>query len=502
MKIDWKLLVCVVVPLVIWALPLGTIPIHWTETVDGAEVARTLSITEHRLVAIFAFAVLAWVLEPIPIFATSVLIIVLQLFLIAGNPSSGAGVGPFAMHLDMVSADNPDGEHLVPYKDLLRTFADPVIMLFLGGFFIAAAATKFRLDVNLARVLLKPFGTKPAWVMLGMMGVTAVFSMFMSNTACTAMMLAVAGPVLAALPANDRGRIGMALCIPLAANVGGMGTPIGTPPNAVAVKELRKLEEAGVIDHAPSFAEWMLFGVPLVIVLLLVAWLVLLLLYKPKSDKVELTFSGTFLKTGKAWVVYITSALTILLWLIGKPLALPSYVVAMIPVGVFCATGVITAKDLKGLSWDVLWLIAGGFALGMAMQKTGLSAHLVASIPFDGMGAWPILIVAGAVSLIMATFMSNTATANLLVPLMAALGAGLADQLGSVGGAYGLVLGATFGASLGMALPISTPPNAMAHATGMIETKDMAKAGGITCVIGLMCGIITIVILNLAGFFG
>ena len=113
-------------------------------------------------------------------------------------------------------------------KNNMATFADPIIILFLGGFFLAAAATKFGLDQNLARVLVRPFGTNPKMVMLGLMAVTALFSMFMSNTATAAMMIAILTPVLKLIPGSDKGRIAIALCIPLGANIGGMGTPIGT----------------------------------------------------------------------------------------------------------------------------------------------------------------------------------------------------------------------------------------------------------------------------------
>lgn len=115
-------------------------------------------------------------------------------------------------------------------KSTMATFADPIIMLFLGGFFLAAAATKYRLDMNLAKVLLKPFGTNPKFVLLGLMSVTALFSMFMSNTATAAMMLAILTPVLALFTPEDKGRAAFALAIPIAANLGGIGTPIGTPP--------------------------------------------------------------------------------------------------------------------------------------------------------------------------------------------------------------------------------------------------------------------------------
>ena len=146
---------------------------------------------------------------------------------------------------------------LVSYKALLAAFADPTIMLFLGGFILAIAATKVGLDVQLAKVLLKPFGTKPKFVLLGFLCVIALFSMFMSNTATAAMMLTFLAPVLRTLPKEEKGMAGLALAIPIAANVGGIGTPIGTPPNAIALGYLNETMHQGV-----GFGEWAIGMVP------------------------------------------------------------------------------------------------------------------------------------------------------------------------------------------------------------------------------------------------
>jgi sodium-dependent dicarboxylate transporter 2/3/5 len=385
----------------------------------------------------------------------------------------------------------------VPYKSIMATFADPIIMLFLGGFFLGAAATKYRMDTNLGRVLLRPFGTRTALVMLGMMIVTAVFSMFMSNTATTAMMLAVLMPVLRTIGDDDPARLGFALAIPFAANIGGIGTPIGTPPNAVGMKYL--VDEGG--QPLVTFAGWMGFGVPFVVVLLAVGWLVLLFMFKPREPRLTVEFKGRWMKGGQAWIVYLTSAATILLWLTGGTVhGLTSHTVALIPVAVFCCTGIMTSQDLKGLSWDVLWLVAGGFALGLALEKTGLSAALVNSIPFETLPALLIVGVAVGITYLMATFMSNTAAANLVLPIMAALGASL-GSLVPLGGQMMLILVVTFAASLAMTMPISTPPNAMAYATGWIKTGDMAKAGGAIGLLGLALTAVMALLMNLLGFF-
>ena len=189
-------------------------------------------------------------------------------------------------------------------------FADPIIMLFIGGFILAIAATKSGLDVLLARVMLKPFGTQSRYVLLGFILVTAFFSMFLSNTATAAMMLTFLTPVLKALPADGKGKIGLALAIPVAANVGGMGTPIGTPPNAIALKYLNDPEG---LNMNIGFGEWMSFMMPYTIIVLFIAWFILLRLFPFKQKTIQLQIEGEAQKDWRSIVVYLTFAITVLL---------------------------------------------------------------------------------------------------------------------------------------------------------------------------------------------
>ncbi len=442
-----------------------------------------LTVVEQRLIAVFFLAALCWILEPIPIFATSVLVVTLELLLMSDK----------GLIFFMSDAAAPGFGTLLSYKSVMAAFASPIIMLFLGGFFLAMAATKYRLDINLARVLLRPFGTRPDRVLLGLMLLTAGFSMFMSNTATAAMMLAILAPVFASLPEGDPGRTAFALSVPTAANIGGIATPIGTPPNAVALSYITDMQPV-------SFGGWMLFGVPFVLVLLLAARRLLLVFFPPRHPAVELSIRGEFLKTPQAVVVYVTFAVTVLLWMLGGVHGMNAEVTAMIPVAVFVCTGIVTREDLKNVSWDVLWLVAGGLALGTALEHTGLAARLVAGIPFASFSPFLVLGSAMCLTLLMANFMSHTATANLLLPLMAALAGGLTG-LEAVGGPVGLLLAVTFAASLGMTLPISTPPNALASATGMVQTRDMAKIGVLAGLLGLVLTVVMLWIMQTAGFF-
>ena len=369
-----------------------------------------LSIIEQRTVAIFALAALMWMFEVLPTWATSVTIIVLLLFTISDS-------SPLFMR---TAGDTANLGTLVSYKALLAAFADPTIMLFLGGFILAIAATKVGLDVQLAKVLLKPFGTKPKFVLLGFLCVIALFSMFMSNTATAAMMLTFLAPVLRTLPKEEKGMAGLALAIPIAANVGGIGTPIGTPPNAIALGYLNETMHQGV-----GFGEWMMVMVPFVIVILLIAWVVLMKIFPFTTDKIELKIENTKKPDTKTYIVWVTFAVTILLWVLDKVTGINANVVAMIPVGVFCATGVITKEDLREIDWSVLWMVAGGFALGIALNKTGLAENLVESIPFASFSPLVVLLLSGFIAYLLSNFIANSAAANLLVPILCAVGVGM-----------------------------------------------------------------------------
>ena len=469
-----RLIIAIVAALVVWCMPVE----NW---IDG------MTIIQKRTLAIFLFAILMWLFEAVPAWTTSVMVVVLLLFTTSNS--------------SLVFFENASPEVLgtqTSYKSLLHCFADPIIMLFIGGFVLAIAASKTGLDLFLARVMLKPFGKKPQMVLLGFLMVTGIFSMFLSNTATAAMMLTFLGPVLKALPADGKGKTALALAIPIAANVGGMGTPIGTPPNAIALKYM---SEIGI---EIGFGQWMMFMIPFTLLLLVLAWFMLVKLFPFKAKEINLNIEGDLKKDWRSIVVYITFIFTVLLWVLDKKTGVNANVVAMLPVGVCAIIGVLTKRDLEEISWSVLWMVAGGFALGVGLQETGLAQTLINAIPF---GSWPALVMvvgSGLICYAMANFISHTATASLLVPILAAVGASAAvsANLAPLGGVSTLLVGVAIGSSLGMVLPISTPPNAIAASTGMIEQKDMVKTGIIMGILGLVLGYGMLVVLGSTGFFG
>ena len=421
-----------------------------------------LTVVQQRTIAIFCYAALMWMFEIIPAWATSVSTIVFLLLTISNKGFT-----------------NPEMGDLVNFKELMAAFADPIIMLFLGGFVLAIAASKVGLDVYLARILLKPFGTKPKFVLLGFLTLISVMSMFMSNTATAAMMLAFLAPVLKTLPESGGGRVCLALSIPIAANIGGLGTPIGTPPNAIAIGQLAS---QGI---EIGFGAWMIRFVPVVIIMILFSWWLLQFLFPFKAKKIEIVIDGECKKDWTFWTVTITFLGTILLWMTGEITKLNSNVVALIPFAIFALAGIFTRDDFAKIDWHVLWMVAGGFALGTALNKTGLAAALVQAIPFGSWSAVAVLIIAGLLGWLLSNFIANSSAANLLVPILAVVGTAMTDQLAGMGGLTTLLVCVAASTSFAMLFPISTPPNAIASSTGMIKTHDMTVVGLIVGLLGI-----------------
>ena len=455
-----KALIVAIVTLFLWNVPASFYGI------EG------LTVIQQRIIAIFAFATLMWVMEVVSSWATSLGIIVLMLLC-----TSDSGI-KFMMTGDNVGTP-------LSHKSIMASFADPVIMLFIGGFVLAIAAAKTGLDAYLAKALLKPFGRKSENVLLGFILVTGLFSMFVSNTATAAMMLAFLTPVFKQLPPEGKGRIALALSIPVAANLGGMGTPIGTPPNNIALKYLN---DPDGLNLGLGFGEWMLIMVPLVAVLLFISWGLLKTIFPFSQKTVDLEIEGEMKKGKNTTIVIITFIITVLLWLTDSITGINSNTVALIPVGVFAMTGVLTKYDLEEINWSVLWMVAGGFALGYGLNASGLAENAVKTIPFGDFSPFLILVISGVICYILSNFISNSATAALLMPILAVVCSAMGDKLAAIGGTPTVLIGVAIAASSAMILPVSTPPNALAFSTNLVQQKDMVKIGVIVGIISMVLG--------------
>ena len=263
----------------------------------------------------------------------------------------------------------------------------------------------------------------------------------------------------------------MALSIPVAANLGGMGTPIGTPPNTIALKYLNDPEG---LNLGIGFGQWMLFMVPLVIVLILIAWMILKKVFPFSQKTIELQIDGEMKRGRRTTLVIVTLVVTILLWMMDTVTGINTYTVALIPFAVFAMAGIITKYDLEEINWSVIWMVAGGFALGYAMNGSGLAALVIRAIPFGDFS--PVLIVI-----------------LLLMPILVVVCTAMGDKLAAIGGPTTVLIGVAIASSSAMILPISTPPNALAYATNLVQQKDMARMGVIVGVLSILLGYLALI---------
>lgn len=409
---------------------------------------------------LLAFAAFLWISEAIPAFAVAVLVIGLEV-VVLGMPG-----GFFA----------PSGDTKA-WQQFVEPWASPLMWLFLGGFVLAEGTEKTGLDRWMAASVLSKASGNPVAILATSMGITFLLSMFMSNTATATMMIAVLAPLVATGAGGKQFATALYLAIPIAANVGGIATIIGTPPNALASTELG---EQGFSDIA-SFAGWMKIGVVPAIVLGVFAFLYLWARYlrkAPDSSPPALTHEPhdpTPEERIQFVVVVIVFVTTVVLWITESLHGIPAPVTAFFPMVAFAATGVLGPHDVRSLPWDILLLLGGGLALGKAVQLTGLAEWMGNLIPENWTGL-PLMIGFGLLAVFLSNLMSNTATASLLIPL----GVGLAgeSELPS------LLVVIALSCSSAMALPISTPPNAVAYSTGKVNSQDFLVIGLIMAFLG------------------
>lgn len=403
-----------------------------------------LSAEARHCLFILVSAAALWVSEAISAYAVALVVMGLEILLLAGLGRKG---------------DSGD------YLRYLTPWSSSIIWVLLGGFVLGKAATKTGLDRWLARSVIRTVGTTPRRALLGIMGVGFVLSMFMSNTAATAMLLAVTAPVIEALAPRDPLRRAFLLGVPVSANVGGMGTLVGSPPNAIA---------AGVLGEV-NFSEWMLFGLPPALLLFALSYWLLVRKYEPldREARVELPDeAGQNAERLPAWRRYVVVGVftgTVGLWMTSGVHETPMTVVSFLPVVVFAATGVLRPGDVRALPWDVLLLVAGGLSLGATMSDTGLAAWLVERVPVPGsLGATALAFALAIVAMALSNVMSNTAAANVLIPIGVALAHGHARSV---------AIPIALAASCAMLLPVSTPPNALAFASGELDARDFRAVG-------------------------
>ena len=307
-------------------------------------------------------------------------------------------LGPLGKFLGIESYD---------YTTFIYPFASPVVVLLLGGFFMARVFSKFNLDAEFSQFFIKRFGSKPKYILLGFMILTAFMSMWMSNTATTAIMVAAVLPIISKFPKGANFVRALMLGIPFAANIRGIATPIGTPPNAIAIGMLS--------DHGVriTFFKWMLLSLPPMLLMLLFTWMLLNLFFKAKVESLELTTTDSARpKASHRKVIYGTIMVTIILWLTDSIHGINSSLIALIPLLVFTIIGLGNKRTFKEISWEVLFLVGGGISMGVAVSKTGLSGILVSYMDLGHVGVLWLGLGVSLIAALLGTFMSHTANSS------------------------------------------------------------------------------------------
>ncbi|SMF30453.1 solute carrier family 13 (sodium-dependent dicarboxylate transporter), member 2/3/5 [Alteromonadaceae bacterium Bs31] len=415
--------------------------------IPGANLTHPQEITA----AILLVAAVLWISEWVSLFVVSFLILGLEI-------------------VWLLPAIHGSGEVDVNSKIFFAPFFSNIILLFMGGFVLSSLMQKYGLDIRFAQMILRRTKGVPSLTLLGIILACSFLSMWISNTATTAMMLTMVFPLIKKIPDEHPFRKALVLCIPFACNLGGIGTPIGTPPNAIALSYLTK---AG---YNISFFNWMVLTLPFLIIFLFFLWQMLLRLFPAGDLKLEVPerHTGEFGLTH--WAALAVFVITALGWFFSSQLGLATGTVGLFPIIVCFWFGLLKTKDFRDLPWDVLYMVSGGLALGVALNITGLGQVLIQALPLEG-SPLVLLIITAAVAAIMSTVMSNTATAGLVIPLVMNLPLESDFMLA-------LVTALALMCSMAMALPVSTPPNAIAFSSRAINSRDMMITGGLITIVG------------------
>ena len=408
-------------------------------------------VSANKGLAMLFFIGVLWLTEAIHVTITAILVVVVGTLI--GIPDFNAEVG-------------------------LQSFASPIIYLFFGGFALAAALHVQKLDRKIALKILSFSGGKLSTAVFLIFGVTAFLSMWISNTATTAMMLPLALGILTQVDSKeDRGTfVFVLLGIAYSASLGGLGTIVGSPPNAIAAKAL---------DIA--FVDWMKFGIPMMVILLPVLLGAMYLYLKPNLNRTMQLEQDEIIPWTKTRLLTITVFIvTAASWMLSKQIGAAvgiedtDAVVALLAAVAVVSLGLVSWKQVSdNTDWGVLMLFGGGIALSNILKVSGASLVLGETVA-NGLQTAPLLVVMLAISafiIFLTEFASNTASAALLVPVFVAI----AEHMGIPSEVLVLIIG--IGASCAFMLPVATPPNAIVFGTGLIKQTEMIRTGVILNII-------------------
>ncbi|CAB4397533.1 unnamed protein product [Rhizophagus irregularis] len=439
-------------------------------------------VEENNCFALLAFASLLWATEVIPLFVTSLLVPLLVVCLRVLRDGD-----------ERLSAHDAT-------KSIFQAMFSPVIMLLLGGFAIAGALSKYHIAKMLATYVLSKAGTKPSFVLLANMFVATFASMWISNVAAPVLCLSIIQPILRNLPPNNSFGRCLILGIALASNVGGMASPISSPQNIIAIENM---------NPYPTWGQWFFIAIPLCIIIDILLWILLLWNYEQRKSSLMIhpIRSSKDPWTGTQIFVIIVTVATILLWCVEK--SMEDFigdmgVIAIVPLVLFFGTGILTKEDFNNFLWTVIILAMGGIALGRAVHSSGLLHTIAKSIQNEigDLHPWHVLVIFSVLVLVVATFISHTVGALIILPIVAKVGERLSDSHPNL-----LVMGSAFMCSAAMGLPVSGFPNMnaimMEDEMGVryLSAIDFIKSGIPGSVLAMLC-VVTIgyVLMSIVGY--
>ncbi|KAK4507768.1 hypothetical protein PRZ48_001503 [Zasmidium cellare] len=391
---------------------------------------------QQNCLALVIFVSLLWATEAIPLFVTSLLV-------------------PFlCVVLQVVREDAKPHRRLSSKEAAGYVFASmwtPVIMLLLGGFTIAAALSKYNIAKMMATFVLSKAGTKPRTVLLTSMGVATFASMWISNVAAPVLCFSIIQPILRNLPADSEMSKALLLGIALASNIGGAASPIASPQNLIALENM---------EPQPGWGTWFFIALPVCIISILLIWLLLLVTFRPGRNTTIVPIRPMKDRfTGVQWFISLVTIVTIVLWCISHQLEGvfgDMGVIAIIPLVLFFGTGILTKEDFNNFLWTIIILAAGGLALGKAVNSSGLLKTIAISITdaVADLSLYGVTCAFAALIAVVATFISHTVAALIILPLVREVGAGMAEPHPNL-----LVMASVLMASAAMGLPTSGFPN-------------------------------------------
>jgi sodium-dependent dicarboxylate transporter 2/3/5 len=411
---------------------------------------------QSRSAALIGACLVLWITEAVPLFVTTVVLWVCAVL----------ALGPL------------DPQAYAPER-VLSSLSQPVLVLFFGGFVLSAAGAKYGIDGWISAAMVRTSRGNRRVMLALVMGVTAVLSMWMLNTAAAATMLATLRPVLGpeerseASPADRAFAAAMLLGLAFGANFGGIATPIGTGPNLIAIGE------AGEFGRI-TFLGWMAFGVPTTVVMATLAYAILVGAYRVNGTLDIKMRPARRSISSSGWAVVAIFGATVIGWMTEPWHGVQSAVVALACAALLFGTRLLEAADLRKIGWDTLVLIAGGLTVGQLLEQSGLARSFVGAMRLGAMPETVVLLLLVVACATLSAVASNTAAAAMLIPIAT----GLAPSASSA-------IIVALSASMGAPLVISTPPNALVYGEGVLRPRDFLLVGLPLMIAG--CGFVALV---------